>query len=357
MQSASNIHEHIFQSVSGMYQHQLFKFEGTNAATRSEFIYQLQLVNLIGQGKQFPLNSRNNWIQILREIQQPDGFFDSGADSVSTARLALTAISVATLHQLGSDIRFPIYHAGQFRDRHFTENWFRENEKQYQQSPQQQNDALICGKSILNTFTLLEKAYCDGLLAETDLIFFFNCSDAQAKPESGFWLSDSTETGLLNALIDALFRTQAYIFFGRYLPYPQKMIQSLLKMQQGNGHFTSNSTNFLICDLAAVTLLAHLYQTTRFNKFWIRRALKRLLKTYSKMTNRGINMIFQNQPPLTEAILFGAEANSRLNQTTALYYFSLIQALGSFILPTYKLATSGWNLKNTSPAFTFCEIT
>jgi len=263
------------------------------------------------------------------------------------------------LHQLGGDIRFPIHHTRQFSDRHFTENWFHENDKIFYQSTQQEKDAIVCGKSILNTFTLLDKAYCDGLLADTNLIFFFKCCDAIAKSSSGFWLSDSVDRVNSSALIDALFRTQAYIFFGRNLPYPEKMIQSLLKMQQRDGHFSQNPGSYLINDLAAVTLLAHLHQVTKFKRFWIRLALRRVLRAYHKKTVREIDTLIQSrsgQPLLTEAILYGNESESRLNKTIALYYFSLIQALASLVIPDYKYTTTGWNLKNASPSFTFSEI-
>ncbi len=359
MHSAPNLRDKIFSSISSLYKNQLFKFEGENSITRCEFIYLLQLINLIGQGKQFPLSSRNNWIQILREPQQPDGYFGTTPGADFAAQLALTAISIATLHQLGGDVRYPIFSARQFADRQFTENWFREIEIRFQQSSQQEQDAIASGKSVLNMFTLLDKAYCDGLLADKPLIFFFNCCDAQAKPDSGFWLADSVNLSNSNALIDALFRTQAYIFFGRYLPYPEQMIQSILKMQQRNGHFSSNPASTLISDLAAVTLLAHLYQSANFKHFWIRLACRRILKAYHTATIREIDTIFQpipNQPIVTEALLYADKSENRLNKTVALYYFSLIQALISLILPEYKLAVTGWNLKNASPVFTFSEI-
>ncbi len=359
MQSASDLRDRIFNSITTLYQHQLFKYEDANTPTHCEFIYLLQLVNLIGQDKQFPIHSKNNWIQFLREPQQPDGYFETSQNSNNTSRWALTANSIATLHQLGGDIRFPIYPARQFSNRQFTENWFYEIDKIYHQSSQQEKDAVISGKAILNTFTLLDKAYCDGLLADTHLIFFFKCCDAFARPASGFWLSDSVDIGDSKALIDALFRTQAYIFFGRNLPYPEQMIQSILKLQRRDGHFAQNPGCHLIGDLAAVTLLAHLNQVTKFKRFWIRRAVRRLMNAYHKTTVREIETLFQfypDHPLLTEAILYGIESESRLTKTIALYYFSLIQALASLVIPDYKYTTTGWNLKNASPSFTFSEI-
>lgn len=359
MRSELDIRDKVFNLISSLFQDQLFKYEGKNPTTRYEFIYLLQLINLIGQGKKFPIHSRNNWIQILRESQQPDGYFTSSPETNFTSRLALTAISIATLHQLGGDIQFPIYQANQFSNRQFTENWLREIEKQFLKSSQQEKDALASGKSILNTFILLDKAYCDGLLADTHLIFFFNCCDALARPESGFWLSTPTNTAHSTVLIDALFRTQAYIFFGRHLPYPKQMIQSIIKMRQSNGHFTSNASYFLLCDLAAVTLLVYLYQSIDFKRFWIRSALRRLLRAYHKTVARDINSIFQfdpDHPSITEAFLYEDEFVGRLNKIIVLYYFSLIQGLISLIIPEYKFATSGWNLKNASPSFTFSEF-
>jgi len=218
MSPIQSLPEAIYTKLLEIYGDTPFNFKSEKIISRFEFIYLRQFFQLLGKNLELSLDERNFWLNEIRDYQETDGYFTTGSHSTPLIKLSTTALSIVTLQQMDADLKYPIYNINQFEERKYTENWFNNIKSFVNQSDFLEIDAIQSGKLFLNMATLLEKAYQDGLLLDEVLPFFYNCCDSQADPVSGLWLPGSTEQSHFLGLVDALFRTRAYLFWGRLFP-------------------------------------------------------------------------------------------------------------------------------------------
>jgi len=134
-------------------------------------------------------------------------------------------------------------------------------------------------------------------------------------------------------------------------------METVLQLQQKNGHFGINPNSWLISDLAAITILTHFYQLNS-RRFQIRLAIKRVLKAVTQLVESSSGWDFDpilSSAGITEVSEIDDTTKYRLNKTVLLFYFSLIQGLCSKILPRNKYAASEWVFKAEYPCFTFSQ--
>lgn len=319
-------------------------------AHQIEFMYLYVLNKFFGSPRFFSTELQNDWLHQIRENQQADGHFLQSATVTDFNQLAFTALSVGILQIADLDIRFPLYSTRIFKDPTFTENWFQETQHILITPDCSITKALQTGKTFLYTTCLLNKSVNDGFLEDTVLSYFLDCSDARANPETGFWLQNESKPSI-QALVDSWSRIQAYSFLNRPLPYPQKMLHSVLHLQKRNGHFHSNEENFLLVDLVAMVILAALSQPMRSINLRIRRKLKRVVKAVNQIVPLETDSIpVFPKSWLCESLEFEDESENNLQEIVLLYYRLIFEQLAATIFTKSKFE---FKLATSSPCFTF----
>jgi len=300
-----------------------------NANTLLQFFYLIQLQKLLGTETILPEAQRHLWLQSIREAQKTNGSFQLEASASEYSELTNTALALITLQEFDRDLKYPLYASRQFVERTYTEDWFARHAQFLEQTTLSPQDAIQSGKRVLYTGSVLLKAFQDGLLDDTAIDFFLNCCDARANPQTGFWLPGAVATDC-TGLIDAFFRTQLYFFLKRQVPYPRPMIHSILSLQQKNGHFSSDEANWLLADLAAVTILAGLSKLKGVPHFRIRRALKRTRRAFRNLiaskTDWNLQAIVR-QNWLCETVELPGLNDKKLSTIIFMFYILILNLL------------------------------
>jgi hypothetical protein len=326
-----------------------------NPAHPIQFVYLFVLQRLLGLPQIVPPELVQSWLRQIRENQQADGYFLQNATVADFSQLSFSALSVAALQIADQETRFPLYFTRVFADHPFTESWFQQSQNILITPECPIKQALETGKTFLYTSSLLGKGFSDGILTDTVLAYFFNCSDARANPETGFWVQNESQLSV-QGLVDGWSRVQAYFFFKRSLPYPQKMLHSLLRLQRQSGHFHSSEEYFLLTDLAALTILAELSRQAGGFQFRIQRTIRRVIKAVNQLAPVETDFL----PPFpkewfAESSEFSSEVENNLQQIVLFYYRMVFQQLSEFVHE--KKRNVNFEVRMTSPCFTFQPAT
>lgn len=329
--------------------------ENPTTTTRFHFMYLVELSRFLEKPQLIDHHQSQKWIEILRETQQPNGYFTADNQAGSYLLLTDSALSIHTLQLLDRDIKFPIYTAKEFADRHQSVDWFEQIDHFVKRSDFSVHKAIQSGKTVLDMATLLYKAYRDGIISPDTIDYFFNCCDSHADPVSGLWTPDSTESNRYG-LIDACYRAQAYYFWKRKFPYPKQMIQTILALQRRSGHFIDKKNDYLISDFAAVTLLSGILTQENLFRFRITRSIKRVLKSWSKIilekSAPNLDAFFQHGWTC-EIMELNDIGDFRLYQIIAALYLSAIQIVGLKTIGAEETFPGKKRSDSPSPCFTF----
>lgn len=321
--------------------------QGSAPGQQIQFIYLLALHRMLGLPRSPAPEWAHDWLQQIRENQQADGYFLQNTPATDFSQLAFSALSVAALQLADLDIRFPLYFIRGFADQTFTENWFLQPQNILITPECSIRQAVNTGKTFLYTASLLGKTVADGILTDTALKFFLDCNDARVNPATGFWVQNESHLSA-QGLVDGWARAQAYFYFNRSLPYPQKMLHSLLHLQRRTGHFHTCAENFLLTDLAALTFIAALSRQMRGIQLRTQWAIKRV----NAAVNRLVPVTHDTLPPfpspwVAESTELGFGLENNLQQVVLFYYWVAVQQLTEALREKHTINTI------TSPCFTF----
>lgn len=351
MAQTQSLNQEIYKKLLQIFQDLFLENDSEPKPTLSDFIYSILLFHLLGKKTPLPPDTLQAWIQKLRNTQQANGFFILTENETAAAQLESTALAITILKILDSDLKYPIYDARRFEKFDHIESWISQTNCLSPTENTTHQDAIWHGKSIVSMATILNKSFLDGLIDNPGLSYFIDCCDATANPDTGTWVPSGSEWRQ-PGIIDVFYRMQTYNFWNRQLPYPHKMLHSVFSVQNWNGHFGAAKENYLITDLAAISIMVTNYQQESFHQYRIRRSLKRVAGAMNKLIKK--NSGWDLAPFLEIKWKFSLDdchPSPVENQTQSLYFLALFYSILGMAKIEDVLFSTDSHVNNLTPCF------
>jgi len=245
---------------------------------------------------------KQNWAALIQSFQnEKTGWF--GGNVTMHGKEHALAYAVGALKLLGAKPAHPF----SFRNKYETA----ENiERMFETTPW---DAIWSGSHIASG---IASAFINTGIADVNwLSSYFSWLNREADPATGFWMRKNNgsrkNTATNNELGGAFHFYFIYTFTGQPLPFPEKIIDSTLPLQQPNGLYDGNIPYCI--DLDGVFALIHAYkQTHAYRRKDVEASLEKTLAAITERINNPafLNNSYRDSHKLVGAIVALAEIQS-----------------------------------------------
>lgn len=234
------------------------------------------------------LQTRNAWANYILKWQDKQTGYFIGPELVKTeithaehnwdvVRMHLAVHVLPALAILGTSPKYPLTFAHPFLEQAHLQRWL--ESRDWERAWLEGNNLLFVGQFLLHLRDIEQMSN-----AQAALDFYFEWLDKQIDPRTGLWGTQGQST-LAHAVYGAYHQLLLYFGENRPLAYPERLVDSVLQIQEWDGGFSDSGKGGACEDIDAISILANLYQRYDYKRPLIQRALQ---KAYRSVKRRMI---------------------------------------------------------------------
>lgn len=242
--------------------------------------FAVMILQTVGQLPTLSAAERRAWADYLNRWQDPETGRYLGPEIApdellnpehdwDLVTMHLTAHVLPALSLLGSGTTYPLSFAHNFLDLDYLHKWL--ESRDWRHAWREGNNLIAVAQFLI---WLRDR---EGLAEAQDALdMFFAWLDNQIDPSTGLWGTDYGCPPLL-AMYGAYHQLLAYYFENRPIPYPERLIDTVLSLQHPDGGFHPAGGGGACEDTDGIDILVNLYKRVDYKRPCIRRALRRAI--------------------------------------------------------------------------------
>lgn len=246
----------------------------------------------------------------------------------------LTVHVLPALALLGAEPEHPLSFAHSFLDQDFLQDWLDNRDWR---------DAWLEGNNLLFVLQLLihlrDVEHISAAQGSLDLCF--DWLDSTVDPKTGLWGTNGYCSKFV-AMCGGYHQLLAYYFEERPIQYPERLVDTTLRLQHADGGFSPGGGGGACEDVDAVDILVNLYKRQNYKCAHIRKALRRAAKNILKAQIPGSGFVYKKDQPFIHMGIRATATSSNQAGMFATWFRIHTLALISEVLTDEPLGGFDW---------------
>ncbi len=268
-----------------------YRFSTAGEVTLSASCFAAMIFHYLGHLESLGQERRDQWIDYLKSHQQNDtglfvgpeirhGEFRSSAHTPEHLSMHLTAHVLPALDVLAGRPKSPLFFAHRFLDGDALRDWLRKRD--WHLAWLEGNNLLFVGQFLTYLLDQENKPQ-----AKRALEYLFEWLDSQQDPATGLWGTDGY-CDKHTAVYGGYHQLLLYYYWHRELKHRERLVDTVLSLQQGDGGFAPTRGGGTCENVDAVDILVNMCKQTDYRRAEVLLALRKAFwNVLSKQTPEG----------------------------------------------------------------------
>lgn len=265
--------------------------------------------------------------------------FEGKKHNLEHLKLHLTTTILPCLEILGHKPRWKLNFAEKFLNKESLANWLHERDW---------TDAWLEGNNLLFVIQIL--IYCRDvekrLEANDRIDEFFSWLDNAIDPATGLWGTNGYCSEFV-AMCGGYHQLLAYYYENRSVKYPERLVDTTLKLQHADGGFHPNGGGGACEDVDAVDILVNLYKLSDYRRADIRYALRKAYKSIIEKQMPDGGFVYRLNEPFSHMGMVATHTPPNNSNMFATWFRVHTLALISEVLTDTELRKFEWRFNNS----------